>query len=61
MDPKKKPPVVAKGKKKGVKKAKKKAIKPESKSPTKKQVLAKKDDFKLMTLDEIEALFEDKN
>lgn len=58
MDSKKKPPV-AKGKKKGVKKVKKKA-KPESSGSTKKPK-APKDDFKIMSLEEIENLFDQKN
>ena len=56
MDPKKKPPVAKGIKKKGVKKVKKKA-QPESGSSAKKPK-APKDDFKLMSLDEIENLFD---
>lgn len=59
MDPKKKPPVAKGIKKKGVKKVKKKA-QPESGSSAKKPK-ALKDDFKLMSLDEIENLFDQKN
>ena len=59
MDPKKKPPVAKGIKKKGVKKVKKKA-QPESGSSAKKPK-APKDDFKLMSLEEIENLFDQKN
>ena len=60
MDPKKKPPVAKGIKKKGVKKVKKKA-QPESGSSAKKPKAPKKDDFKLMSLEEIENLFDQKN
>jgi hypothetical protein len=60
MDPKKKPPVAKGIKKKGVKKVKKKA-QPESGSSAKKPKVPKKDDFKLMSLEEIENLFDQKN
>lgn len=60
MDPKKKPPVVAKGtKKKGVKKVKKKAQAESGASAKKSTKVPKKvDDFKLMSLEEIEAMFD---
>ena len=60
MDPKKtKPPVVAKGKKKGVKKVKKKA--PQEGGSEKKKPAAPKEDFKIMSLEEIEGMFDQKN
>ncbi len=54
-----KAPAVAKGKKKGIKKAKKKIVEPTSEK--KKTPAPPKDDFKLMTLDEIESMFDLKN
>ena len=61
MDPKKtKPPAIAKGKKKGIKKVKKKPV-VEATSEKKKQPAPPKDDFKLMSMDEIEGLFDQKN